>query len=299
MAALRLGQAGARWLPRPLMQVLLWPVAAYFAWKSRQARQGSLQFLRRVRGTPEGRRALPEEPGLRQAVQHLHAFAMSLYDRVLVWSGGLERFRVEHDGSHRIFELAQAGRGALLLGAHIGSLDMLAFLSRKYELVVNVVVFYQNARRVNDFLESLADGPRVRLIELDPDSVSSAFRVRACIERGEFVVVMADRMAPGKAARSGETSFLGRPARFPLGPFLLAGVLRCPVRFAICVCTGPGRYTTVLRSLAEGEPVPRLEREKQAHQLMERYVALVEHWCLRHPFQWFNFYDFWEEEPGR
>lgn len=295
LGGLRFGGALARLFPRRVVRALLWPPALYFFVRNAAARRGSLQYLRRLAASPGGRTALGRAPGPLLSLRHLHAFATSLYDRVLVWTGALERMQVRHDGSEAIFALAGAKRGALLLGAHLGSLDMLWFLSRKYRLRVTVVVFYQNAERVNAFLESLAPDAAVRVIDIDPGSVRAAFQIKACIERGEFVVILADRVAPGKSGRVVETSFLGRPAAFPLAPFLLPGVLRCPVLLALCVAIGDARYETVLRPLGDGAPVPRSERDKRARELLERYVALLEEYCAKYPLQWFNFYEFWEE----
>jgi predicted LPLAT superfamily acyltransferase len=87
--------------------------------------------------------------------------------------------------------------------------------------------------------------------------------------------------------------FLGRPARFPLEPFLLGGVLRCPVSLVLCLRMGPSRYRTVLRPLSDGSPRPRAERDKHARELLERYALLLESECVRAPYQWFNFYEFW------
>ena len=285
-----------RTLGRGPSVALLWLPAVYFAFRSRPARRASSHYLERVWATPEGRRALGRRPRLLDVMRHLHAFAIALYDRMLVWSGELDSIEVRHDGSEKIFAVAQAGRGAVLLGAHLGSIDMLWFLSRKYQLVVNVIGFHGNAQRINAFLESFAPNERVRMIDMDPSSVYAAFEIKACIERGEFVLILADRIAPGKTGRTAEASFLGHPARFPLGPFLLAGVLECPVLFALCLCTGPARYETLLRPIGEAACVPRSEREKRARELLAGYAALLESTCTRLPFQWFNFYDFWGDD---
>jgi predicted LPLAT superfamily acyltransferase len=230
-------------------------------------------------------------------LRHFREFALVLYDRMVVWSGALDAMEFEHDGSERIFELGRKGEGALLLGAHIGSLDMMGFIARRYDLKINVVAFQRNAERINAFLQSLG-ATNVRIIPLEPGSLVAAFAVRACIERGEFAVMMADRVTPGAAERSAPVEFLGREARFPLGPFLLAGVLGCPVYLAFCLHTGDARYTTVMRPLAAPGRVRRPAREAWARELLGRYVERIEETCRRHPYQWFNFFDFWEEESA-
>ena len=292
--ALRVGGWFGRLLGRRLSVLLLWPAALYYFARNPHARRGSRQYLERLWASAEGRTALGSRPDTRMVLRHIHEFGVALYDRMMVWGGALDAMTVEHDGSDRIFEVAGSGRGALLLGAHLGSIDMLWFLSQKYDLVVNVVAFYGNAEHINSFFQSLAPDSKVRLIDIDPGSVRAAFEIRACVERGEFVVILADRVAPGKTGRVASTSFLGRPAYFPLAPFLLACVLDCPAYLTLCLRRGDARYETVLRPLSDGRHRERHERDKHAHELLERYVTLLEAFCVRHPFQWFNYYEFWD-----
>jgi predicted LPLAT superfamily acyltransferase len=294
--ALRFGGWLLHAIGRGPSRALLWLPSLYFLARNRHTRRGSRQYLAQLWSSPEGRAALGRRPGLGAVLRHIHEFAVSLYDRMLVFGGALDSMEILHDGSGKLFDLARTGRGALLLGAHVGSVDLLWLVSRKYDLRVNVAAFYGNATRINSFLESQLGEGRVRVIDLDPGSVRAAFEIKACIDRGEFVVILADRLAPGRTARTAETTFLGRTARFPLAPFLLAGVLECPVLFASCLCIGDGRYETLLRPLGDAGRVRREEREKRARELLERYVALLESTCMRLPYQWFNFFEFWGED---
>ena len=273
--------------------------AAFFALRGGAARRASRRYLARVAATPEGREALgTARPGLRCVLRHFHEFALVLYDRMVVWSGALDRMRLEHDGSGGLFELAEKGQGALLLGAHLGSLDLMGLIARRHDLKVNVVAFQQNAERINAFLRSLG-GEHVRMIPLDPGSVQTVLALRACIERGEFVAIMADRVPPGAGeGRTLRASFLGDEAHFPIGPFRLAAALGCPVNLAFCLHAGDARYTTVMRPLAPAARVPRAERDAWMRELLGRYAAQIEATCRRHPYQWFNFFDFWGEEAS-
>jgi predicted LPLAT superfamily acyltransferase len=294
---LRVGAWIHRRFGRRPSQLGLVLAAAYYAARNGAARRGSQRYLARLAATPEGHRALPRRPGPLLVVRHFYEFAVNLYDRMLAWGGAVDTLDLRHDGTERVFDLARSNRGALLLGAHLGSLELLGFLARRYQLKFNVVAFYQNAERINAFLESLGTS-QVRLIELDPGFVGAAFDIRACLERGEFVVILADRVPPGAGARTAEASFLGQAARFPLSPFLLAGVLGCPIFLALCVRTGTAQYTSIMRPIAPAVPPRRGERDKRARELLARYAALLEEMCQRHPLQWFNFFDFWEEEPA-
>jgi len=301
LRALRFGGWVHRRFGRGPSTVVLALAAAYYAARSGERRRASRRYLERLAATPEGRRVLGRNRGMVGVLRHFYEFAVNLYDRMVVWGGALDTLELEHDGSGEIFALAESGQGVLLLGAHIGSLDMLGFIARRYDLVVNVVAYYENAERINAFFES--QGPeQVRLIHLDPASVQAAFAIRACLARGEIVVILADRPPP-EGVRAGRVriarvGFLGQPARFPMGPFLLAGVLECPVHLALCVRSGRARYTTLMRPIAPARRVPKGEREKHAREILARYVTLLELACQRYPLQWFNFYDFWEEDAA-
>jgi len=297
--SLRVVSGIARRVPRPLALALMAVIAVYYTLRNGEARRSSRAYLARVWATPEGPEALGSAPGLRTVFRHIREFAVSLYDRVMVLSGALDGVAAEHDGSGEIFAMARANRGALFIGSHLGSTDMLWLISKQYDLRVNVVAFFDNARHINAFFESIDSETHVRVIEIDPDSVRAAFEIRACLERGEVVVILADRLPPGRAVRVAEVDFLGAPARFPFSPFRLASTLGCATYFALCVRTGDARYKTVLRPLGDGAPITRSEREKHARELLERYKSHLEAWCLRFPLQWFNFFDFWERDENR
>ena len=298
MRGLRFGAWFHRTFGRRIGVLVLWLPALYFVLRNEHTRRGSLQYLERLWSSPEGRAALGRRPGLLAAIRHTHEFALNMYDRMVVWGGALDTMRLEHDGSGQVFDLAREGRGALLLGAHVGSFDMLSCISEHHDLKMNIVAFYENAQRINDFFESLGRENQPRVIDLDPHSVRAVFEIKACIDRGEFVVMLADRIPPGRTGRTAEVGFLGRPARFPLGPFLLACMLECPVFVALCVREDDGAYRTILRPLSDPVRVARREREKHAREILGRYVDLLEATCSRYPYQWCNFYEFWGESEA-
>jgi len=292
--ALRFGGWFHRRFGRRPSLVLAALTSFYFSLRNTEGRRASARYLARVATTPGGRAVLGDSPGWRQVLRHFREMSMCTYDRMVVYSGAIDTLELEQDGSEEIFDIAQTGRGALLLGAHMGNLDLLAFVAREHDLRLNIVAHFDNAERVNDFFETLGSN-RLRLIALVPGSVNPALEIRACITRGEIVVVMADRTPPGIEAPVASVDFLGRAANFPLGPFLLAGVLGCPVYFALCVRAGDARYSGILRPISKGGRVPRGKRDEEARRTLASYVALLEEICERYPYQWFNFFDFWEE----
>jgi predicted LPLAT superfamily acyltransferase len=269
---------------------VLAPIAIYYSLFAVRARRASLAYLARVdraRGGDGSRR------GLRDAYRHFYSFAQVILDRLSLWSGAYDKFDVVLHGREQMEGYLASGRGAFLVGAHLGSFDMLRMLAREIDIPVNVLMFTANAERINEAFEALDPGCNVRVINIDPTSARTVFEIRHCVERGEFVAVLADRSLPGGRDRIAHASFLGDPAPFPEGPILLSMLLKLPVVLSIALRTGPRRYEVFFEEIADGVPVPASDRAKVLQERVETFAARLEHFCLRAPYQWFNFYDFW------
>lgn len=292
--ALRLAGWCFRHLGAGFLRVFLAPIAAYYTLFARSARQASRDYLAQL-DRVEGRAGTPRRPWL-DSYRHFRCFAEAILDRFSFWAGAYDGFSIQINGRENMDDLIASGRGAVLVGAHLGSFDVLRVISRDAGVRVNVLMFTANARSINQVLTALDPDSEVRLIEIDPSSVSSAFALRRCVERGEFVAVLGDRVQQSARSRVARASFLGRPACFPQGPFLMAMILGLPTILTLALKTGPKRYDVYLETLAGGEPVPAAERQKVLQERVEAFAARVAHYCGLAPFQWFNFYDFWAEQ---
>ena len=296
MLALRAMRACYRVLGRRVSIALLLPIATYFFLTSRSSRRASRDYLETLWAMPEGRIALGKRPRWWHVLRHHLEFSVNLLDRMVIWQGDSHHLLIEHEGSEHIHRLAREKRGAILLGAHLGRVDLLRLISAQSGITVNVLMFTAHAELINRFFAKLNPESRVHVIAFDPNSVASIFEIKGCLDRGELVGILGDRLWQRQKGRTVVANFLGRPALLPLGPFLLQTLLGCPMLLSLCVRTGPDRYRAVARPFAEGGGVPRTERVKRAGELAQAFAKLLEEYCLRSPYQWFNFFDFWEAE---
>jgi predicted LPLAT superfamily acyltransferase len=96
--------------------------------------------------------------------------------------------------------------------------------------------------------------------------------------------------------RSVTVDFLGHQAAFPQGPWLLAGLLKCPINLLMCLKKPSGQYRVTLEPFTHAVVWKRSDREQVIHQWATRYAERLSHYCLEAPQQWFNFYPFWKTD---
>lgn len=279
MRALSLG------LGRGPSRLVLHGIAAYFVVAAGPARRASRDYLRRCLG---------REPGVRDLYRHVLCFASTIHDRVYLLNDRDDLFDIEVRGSGALDELHRCGQGgALLLGAHFGSFEVLRSLARRRgdaEQKLAVAMYPENARRINATLGAINPAVIADIVPLG--RVDSVLELHRRLGDGDLVALLADR-AVGPDART-ELPFLGQPAPFPCGAFRLAALLRRPVYFIAGIHRGGRRYELVFERLdADLGPGP---REARAAELQRRYAVALERECRAAPYNWFNFFDFWNPD---
>jgi predicted LPLAT superfamily acyltransferase len=282
---------------RPTL-LLAYAIVSYFFLTDRTGRRASLAYLRRVYATPGGRAALGHPPTRWDSFRHYRAFAHSIVDRIAIWFGETDGFELEIHGFEPFDRLAERKRGAIVVGAHLGSFDVMRMLAKRHRTLVNVLMFTVNAPRINQLFRELSPEIETHVIHVDPTSVEAVFEVRRCLARGEHVAILGDRIEPGDRHRSSRVRLLGGEVDLPQAPFLLASLLGCPVLMVVALRRGSQRYQVFTEQLAEQARPPRHARDAAVAELLTTYAARLEHHCLRAPYEWFNFYDYWGEDPA-
>lgn len=283
LAAMRLITWITRALGHRVGHALLLPICAYFFAFAPRARQASRAYLRRVLAAPVGSA---------QVFRHFHVFASTLLDRIEMLSRGSARFDIQVHGLDAVEEFLAQGRGCLLLGSHLGSVEILrAFGERHQKLAINLVMHEGNARSTSRWLRQMAPELAGRIIA--PSEAGALLRVRECLARGEIVAMLGDRPFGGE--RTTRCEFLGEDARFPSGPMLTAAVLGVPVVAFFCLYEGDFRYSVHFDLLAERIELGAEARDAAIAPWIERYVGRLESHARAAPYNWFNFYDFWQD----
>jgi len=268
-------------LGRPAARVCLWGIAAYFFLFAPRARRASLEYLQRVLGRP---------PRARERFRQVLSFATTIHDRVYLLNERFDLFDIEIVDQASMPQRQRGGAGGFLIGAHLGSFEVPRALGRREPgLRVAMVAYEDTAQKLNAMLAAI--NPAARLDTVALGSVDAMLQVRELLAEGVFVGMLGDR-TPG-AESVLEVPFLGRPAKFPLGPMRVAALLGRPVILMLGLYLGGNRYRVVFEQLADFSTVARGERDAAVREAVVRYVGRLEEYCRRYPYNWFNFYRFW------
>ena len=276
--SLRLGRPGGR--------VFLYLIAAYFFTFAPTARRHARVYLRR---------ALGREPTAADRFRHVLTFATTIHDRVYLMKERLDLFDISVAGEELVRNALEAGSGAFLMGAHVGSFDIIRTVGQRQPgLQVAMAMYEDNARRVNAMLAAVNPAAKPDVIALG--HMDAMLKVQEYLGRGVFVGVLGDRTLGNEATQ--EVGFLGRPARFPIGAMRAAAIMRRPVIFMIGLYRGGNRYHVVFETLADFSSVQPRQRDAAVRAAIERYALLLEKYVRSDPYNWFNFFDFWRGGDG-
>ncbi len=285
-------ERGAGWLVRLMLfllrragwfatGVVLPGISLWFFLFSPGARAASRAYLGAALGRP---------PRRRDVLRHVHVFACAILERTILLTRAEETLSVSVEGLAHLECLAAAGRGCILLGAHLGSFAVLRHLAGRCPVPVRMVMHRGNAGAFTRAMEAL--DPAFARDVIPAGSLDTMLRAHDAVASGAILGMLADRAIPG--AQRMAIPFFGRLAPFPTGPFVLAASLGAPVLLFRAVRTGRRRYAIRIEPFADRVVLRRAQRQADLHAVMARYAAWLEESCRAHPYNWFNFFDFWE-----
>jgi predicted LPLAT superfamily acyltransferase len=275
----------SRNLGRGFARIILYITAAYFFAFAPTARRHARRYLRR---------ALGREPGPLDRFRQLFAFASSIHDRLFFMDGRFDEFDITIEGEALVRGILAEGHGACLIGAHLGSFEVVRALGvRQPGLAVVLLMYEDQARRISTIMEAVDPASRPEIIGLGHINAMLAARTR--LDQGALIGIMGDRTLADEPGLT--VDFLGRDAQLPLGPFRAAALFRRRVILILGLYLGGKRYHIVFEHLADFSHVDPRTRAAAIEQAVRHYAARVEYYCRHYPYNWFNFLDFWAEEP--
>ena len=269
---------------RSIGRIVLYGIAAYYVLFAPKARNFSRQYLSQALG-----RWAEWSDGFR----HVLSFASTVHDRIYLLNDRFDLFNIDIIGAETLHASLEKQPGALLIGAHLGSFEVLRAVGRgKAGLKVAMMMYEENARKINATLEAINPAATQDIIALG--RMDSMLEARDKLDQGYLVGMLADRGLGNDATV--HCDFLGKPAPFPVGPFRMAAMLRRPVFFMAGLYLGGNRYQIHFEPLADFSETTRADRDAAMFAAQQRYAERLSHFCRIAPYNWFNFFDFWQKK---
>lgn len=285
---LRIMRALSLGLGRRTTRPILYGIALYFLLAAGKARRASRAYLGQRFGRPAR---------LDEIYRHFLAFASTIHDRVFLLNDRFDVFDIEIKGAAELLAICQDQGGVFLFGGHLGSFEAIRAAARAHPAApqrICLAMYEENARRINAILAAINPANTPEILPLG--KLDSMLAIHRCLGEGALVGVLADRSLANDDCV--QIELMGRPARLPSGPFRMAALLKRPIVFMAGLYRGGNRYDIHFELIADFSKPPAAGRDAAIMQAMENYTVALESYCRKAPYNWFNFYDFWDQSPN-
>lgn len=215
-----------------------------------------------------------------------YCFGQAILDRFAVFAGCT--YQVDVPRYATFTDLCDRSDGFIVLFSHLGNSEMAGYCLRATKRM-NILAYSGETEIVEQQRTDSLRENNLWIIPIRPDSMDHLFAIDAALQCGEIVGMAADRTMQSKTI---DCTFMGAPVHFPAGPFTICVTMRRPICLVFVLKTAWNRYTVEVQTLSPDTTLPRRE---QITDLARRYAAVLEQQTRLHPYQWFNFYDFWKQ----
>jgi len=272
-------------LSRGFARLLLWPITLYFFIGSPSSRFSSQQYLRRIQG---------HQGNAWEVIHHIHHFSAVILDRVYFLTDQFDRFTIDIYDEAFLDDAVSQGKGAILLGSHVGSFEVLRCLAlRRKKLPLKILMHQDHNAMITQILDEL--NPDVAASVINLAKPTALLEMKEALEQGSLIGMLGDRVLANE--KKVPCTFLGEAVNFPAGPFKLAEMLNVPVIGFFGIYTGSNHYEIHHTLLYNGKKITDEQSDETVERLTQEYAMSIETMLQHHPYNWFNFYDYWEDKP--
>lgn len=215
-------------------------------------------------------------------------FGKTLLDKAAILAGYSNKFTFFFDGEDHLRQLAKEGKGGILISAHIGNWEIAGHFLKKVDNVVNVVMFDGEHQKVKAYMDDVMVERKFNIIVVK-DDFSHLFEIHKALSNNEFICIHGDRYVAGPNVKLVKKEFMGKEAYFPAGPFELAARLKVPYTFVFAIKETDTHYHFY------ATPGQIHQGGRNIDGIVSEYVKSLEKMLHQFPYQWFNFYNFWDK----
>lgn len=273
-------------LGRPTARLLLYPITLYFLLFASNQRNASLNYLKRV---------LNRKPSWLDVARHIFCFASTILDRVYLMTGQFQHLDIRFPDENIPLRYSKQGVGSILLGSHVGSYEVLrSYAVRECPLPIKILMYEQHSPMIIEILNAL--NPSLSEMTIPLDSMESMLQVKDAVEQGFAVGILGDRIMENKSGKKVKCTMLGGEVTLPAAPILIAASLQVPLIVFFGIHRGGNQYELYFEVLAEKIELDKANRNQDIQHWMQKYADILEKTIKSAPYNWFNFYNYWDDE---
>ena len=266
-------------------RLFLYPITLYFYLTSAHVRSASRHYLKRMAG-------MTANPW--QVAKHIFYFSATILDRVYFLTDQFHRFDIKIHGIEHIEAQQASGKGCILLGAHLGSFELLRALAIQNKMPFKILMYQDHNAMITQIFNTLNSDLEKSVINLANDN--AMLKMNESLVAGDMVGMLGDRYV--KNDKKITCQLLGDKVEFPAGPMTLSTITQVPVIFFCGIYLGKNNYEIYIEKLTEATKLSRVERKTYVKEATQKYVNRIEYYIKKYPYNWFNFYDFWHDESN-
>lgn len=268
---------------RYFARFFLYPITLYFYLTSSQVRTASRNYFRRIKS---------KTGSSLQIAKHIFYFSSTILDRVYFLTDQFYRFDIKVNGLEHIEAQQASGKGCILLGAHLGSFELLRTLAVHNKMPFKILMYQDHNAMISKIFNSL--NPDVAESVINLANSNAMLEMKECLDAGTMIGMLGDRYVEND--KRIQCPLLGDMVDFPSGPMTLASITNVPVIFFCGVYCGKNKYEIHIEKFSDAKKLARKERDAHVEKLTQKYAERIEYYIKKYPYNWFNFYDFWQDE---
>jgi len=221
-------------------------------------------------------------------------FGQILIDKVIFLIGKHSKFTFFYEGENYLHEMSEAGKGGMLIGAHMGNWEIAGGLLNRIETKVNIVLLDEEEQKIKTMFDIFGIKRNFNIIAIK-DDLSHLEKIKHAFAKNEFIVMYSDRYLDENSTVI--IDFFGQPAKFPTGPLYIASKYGVPVSFVFTIKEKKFQYHFyATKPMLFKYPAKLKTRKEDLKNMVKVYSKNLEKMVKKYPNQWFNYFPYWEAE---
>jgi len=227
----------------------------------------------------------------RSIIINNYIFGQVLIDKVAALSGYSKHFTYDFDGEEYLHQMKDGG---FLIGAHMGNWEIAGELLKRLDTKVHILMYENERENIKSLLDRVQSEKTMNIITLSND-MSHIIAIKNAMDNNELVVIHGDRFA--QEAPFIQSQLMGKPAKFPYGPYYLIARFNKPVSFVFAFKETSKHYHFFATKPKLYPKVKNInDRKLISERILNDYIPHLEDKIKSYPHQWFNFYNFWDSQ---